>query len=97
MKTEDIKLTAEELDAVLSGKGLKVPDETGVFRGVRCSMTAKVGGRMQWVQVMCEGEPYEREIKGGKKALYVDVFGYGVKKSVNIKRLRLPAQEDQHG
>lgn len=98
MKPEEIELTSEDMDAVLHEKTLIVPPETGIFRGARFSMTAKIGGKMEMVMVLCKGKPYEREIKGGKKALYVDVFGYGVNKAVNIKRLRTAVQqEEQHG
>jgi hypothetical protein len=48
---------------------------------------------MQLVQVVCKGEPYEHTLTNGKKALYVEVYGYAVRKAVNVKKL----QEVQRG
>jgi hypothetical protein len=90
----EIELSESDIEAVRTSQFLKVPTKTGIFRGACFSMRAKIGGRMQLVMVRCKGGPYEREIKGGKTALYVDVFGYGVDKAVNITRLREQVKED---
>ena len=90
---DDITLTESDLDAALSRKFMKVPPKTGIFKGARFSLSTKVGGRMQLVQVVCKGEPYERTLGKGKTALYVEVYGYGVNKAVNVKKL----QEVQRG
>ncbi|XXJ20016.1 hypothetical protein ACR42D_10805 [Desulfovibrio caledoniensis] len=91
--SDDITLSERDLDAALSSEYMKVPRETGIFRGARFSLSTKVGGRMQLVQVVCKGEPYEHILTNGKKALYVEVYGYAVRKAVNVKKL----QEVQRG
>ncbi|MEZ7197012.1 hypothetical protein [Pseudodesulfovibrio karagichevae] len=91
--SDDITLSERDLDAAMSSEYMKVPPKTGIFRGARFSLSTKVGGRMQLVQVVCKGEPYERTLGKGKKALYVEVYGYGVRKAVNVKKL----QEVQRG
>ena len=85
---DDILLSDREMNAALSGEYMKAPPKTGIFRGARFSLSTKVGGRMQLVQVVCKGKPYERTLGKGKTALYVDVYGYGVNKSVNVKKLQ---------
>jgi len=84
----DLGLTEKDLDAALSRKYMKAPSKTGIFRGARFSLSTKVGGRMQLVQVVCKGQPYEHTLSGGKKAWYVEVYGYGVNKAVNVKKLQ---------
>lgn len=66
---------------------LKVPEKTGIKAGARFLLWAKVGGDMQLVSVVCKGAPYEKKLKNGGTAFYVDVYGYGVRCSVNIKKL----------
>jgi hypothetical protein len=90
----EIEFSDSDIEAARSSQFLKTPATTGIFRGACFSLRTKIGGRMQLVMVRCKGQPYEREIKGGKKALYVDVFGYGVDKAVNITRLREQVKED---
>jgi hypothetical protein len=90
---DDIMLSDQEMDAALSDEFMKTPPKTGIFRGARFSLSTKVGGRMQLVQVVCKGEPYEHTLTNGKKALYVEVYGYAVRKAVNVKKL----QEVQRG
>jgi hypothetical protein len=43
---------------------------------------------MQLANVACKGEPYPVRLKNGGTAWYVDVYGWGVRESVNIKKLR---------
>lgn len=93
----DIELSEKEIDACLHSQFLKVPAKTGIFKGARFSMPVKVGGRMQLVMVVCKDEPYINKFKNGKKALYVDVYGYGVSGAVNITRLREQDAEVKRG
>ena len=86
---DEIILTAEDCEAIRMASPLKVPPKTGIFAGARYLLSVKVGGETQLSSVMCKGGPYVRELGGGRKALYVDVFGYGIKDSVNIKKLRV--------
>jgi hypothetical protein len=51
---------------------------------------------MQLVTVACKGEPYAVRLKNGKSAWYVDVYGYGIRKSVNIKKLREVARRAEN-
>lgn len=67
---------------------LKVPPKTGIKAGASFLLWTKVGGDMQLVSVMCKGEPYEKKLRNGGTAVYVDVYGYGVRCAVNIKKLR---------
>jgi hypothetical protein len=47
---------------------------------------------MEPVTVVCRSKPYTRRFRDGRTAIYVDVFGWGVRESVNIKKLReMPA------
>jgi len=84
----EINFTEADYESVLSGSIQKVPTKTGIFKGARFSLSTKVGGRMQRVMVYCKDGPYLHEMANGKTAWYVEVFGYGVHKRVNIKRLR---------
>jgi hypothetical protein len=70
---------------------LKVPARTGIFRGAKFLLWTKTGGEMQLANVACKGEPYPVRLKNGGTAWYVDVYGYGVRESVNIKKLRKKA------
>ncbi len=67
---------------------LKIPAQTGIFRGAKFLLWVKTGGEMQLVNVACKGEPFQVLLGNGKSAWYVDVYGYGIRKSVNIKKLR---------
>lgn len=78
-------LTESDYDEILQAKNkLFCPDYTGIKKGDRLHLWAKVGGEMQLINVVASGEPYQR----GKKSIYVDVFGYDFRGSVNVKKLR---------
>jgi hypothetical protein len=65
---------------------LEKPDKTGINAGSKFLLRVKRGGEMQLITVTCRGEPYTHAAHGGT-ALYVDVFGWGYRGSVNIKKL----------
>lgn len=76
-------------------KGFICPDPTGIKAGDRYSLWVKTGGEMALVMVICRCAPYPVTLGNGGTALYVDVFGYGVRKSVNVKKLRArPVKEE---
>jgi hypothetical protein len=86
-------LSQQEIAEILDGEPLKVPAKTGIKVNDRYSIWAKVGGDMQLITVVCKTAPYRRKLRNGGTAWYVDVFGYGVRQSVNVKKLReLPAK-----
>jgi hypothetical protein len=68
--------------------GLKRPAKTGIKAGCRYLLWCKIGGEMQLTSVMCKGAPYAVRLGNGGTATYVDVYGYGVRAAVNIKKLR---------
>lgn len=67
---------------------LNTPAKTGIKAGSRFLLWAKVGGEMQLASVVCKGDPYPVQLGNGGTAWYVDVFGWGIRKAVNIKKLR---------
>ncbi len=77
-------LTTRDLDEIVAaGTPLFCPDTTGIKKGDRFQLWAKVGGDMQLVTVQAKDIPYRK----GKSSIYIDVFGYGVRTSVNVKKL----------
>jgi hypothetical protein len=92
-----IDLTPDEIEDILTAdKALFCPDLAGIKKGDRFHLWAKVGGDMQLVSVVATSDPY----KTGPKAIYVDVFGYDYRGSVNVKKLLTEHQareEIQHG
>lgn len=89
MKPQDeLDLTEQEIDDAISADSLKVPGETGIFTGARYSLWTSIGGEMQLASVRCKGAPYWYTDKRGRRWRCVDVFGYGVRKRVSIKKLR---------
>jgi hypothetical protein len=84
-----IKLSDHDMDAILFGDALKTPCRSGIKAGGRFLLRVKVGGEMQPCTVVCKCAPYSKSLKNGGSAWYVDVFGYGVRQSVNIKKLRI--------
>lgn len=85
---DELELSEQEIAEAVSKELPKSPDESGIFRGARFSLAVKIGGRMQLVMVRCKGKPYTQTDKRGRKWRVVDVFGYGVRKSVPIKKLK---------
>jgi hypothetical protein len=67
---------------------LKCPPRTGIFKGAKFLLWVKVGGEMQLASVACKGTPYPVGLRNGGTAWYVDVYGYGVRASVNVRKLR---------
>lgn len=79
------ELTQAEIEEIISNPSpLFCPDWTGIKRGDKLYMWAKVGGEQALVSVVVSRAPY----RTGPKAVYCDVFGYGIRKSVNVKKLR---------
>ena len=77
-------LTNDEIDAaIVAERPFFCPDPAGIKRGDKLSLWTKVGGEQQLVNVLVSREPYSK----GKKSIYVDVYGYGVNKSVNVTKL----------
>tara|TARA_B100000683_G_C12389568_1_gene514913 strand:+ start:229 stop:525 length:297 start_codon:yes stop_codon:yes gene_type:complete len=93
----DILLSDDEFEACWTSKYLKRPDRSGIVRGKRYSMSAKIGGRMTLSTVMAEGKPYQRTLKNGKKVWVVDVFGYCIKGPVYVTKLLERCEEGQNG
>lgn len=81
-------LTERDLASILEAEPLKCPDRTGIKPGATFFLWVKIGGEMQLATVVCRGEAYPRTLQNGGIAWYVDVYGYGVRDSVNIKKLR---------
>jgi hypothetical protein len=84
-----IELSDHDMASILSGDALNTPCRSGIKAGGRFMLRAKVGGKMQLRTVVSKCAPYRKSIKNGGTAWYVDVFGYGVRRSVNIKKLRI--------
>jgi hypothetical protein len=84
-----IELSDHDMIAILSGDALKTPCRSGIKAGGRFLLRAKVGGEMQPRTVVCKCAPYRKSLKNGGTAWYVDVFSYGVRRSVNVKKLRI--------
>lgn len=72
---------------------LKCPDLTLVIPGGRFLYRAKIGGERQIVPVMASTAPYPRDYGKGRKALYVDVFGYEGKWTIPVKKLKIISKE----
>lgn len=83
------ELSEHDMAAILSGVALKTPRKSGIKAGGRFLLRAKVGGKMQLRTVACKCAPYLKSLNNGGTAWYVDVFGYGVRLSVNVKKLRI--------
>lgn len=81
-------LTANDIDAILNAEPLKAPVRAGIKAHSKYLLNVKVGGEMQLVSVVCKGAPYAKKLKNGGLAWYVDVYGWGVRRAVNIKKLR---------
>lgn len=90
---DELDLSEQEIADAIAADSLKILDETGIFTGARFSLWTSVGGEMQLVSVRCKGGPYWHRDKRGRKWRCVDVFGYGVRKRVSIKKLRETGRE----
>lgn len=66
---------------------VKVPAEIGSFTGARFIYHTKINGEMESINVTAKGEPYTKDIGRGRKALYIDVFGFGFSGPVMVKKL----------
>lgn len=55
---------------------LKCPDLASIIPGRRFLYRAKVGGERQTVTVTASTAPYPRDFGKGRKAMYVNVYGY---------------------
>jgi len=77
--------TTDDYEDILSTVGyFFCPDLEGINKGDRLHLWAKVGGDMRLVDVVAASAPYTK----GKKSVYIDVFGYDFRGSVNVKKLR---------
>ena len=82
--TSDISLSDKDYEDIIGKPYDKnVPDFSRIKRGDRFSLKTKIGGKMQTVMVIAKDEPKKK----GKATYYVEVFGYGVNKSVNVIKL----------
>lgn len=81
-------LTEQDFDEIVATPSpLFCPAVAGIKQGQRFHLWAKVGGQFRLVNVIAASDPYQK----GPKALYIRVFGYGIKeRAVNVKKLRLP-------
>ena len=68
---------------------LKCPDLASIFPGRRFLYRAKIGGERQTVPVVASCMPYPHDFGKGRKAMYVDVFGYEGKWTVLASKLRV--------
>lgn len=83
--TDDILLTDGDFDEILKTKSqLFCPDPTGIKVGDRLLMYVKIGGEMELTEVWIRRAPYHPD---KRKYLYVDVYGWGIRKSVNVTKL----------
>jgi len=77
-------LSTQEFEDILTAENeLFCPDPAGIKKGDSFLYWAKVGGEQQLSNVRVTRGPYTK----GKTAQYVDVFGYGIRKAVNVKKL----------
>lgn len=75
------------------GEHLVVADY--VVENEKYLMWYKVGEDMKLVDVMTSSQPYKKEFEDGRVSTYVDVFGYGVKDSVNVKKLKKCQKQEE--
>jgi hypothetical protein len=61
-------------------KKVDIPAKTGTsaFTNKHFLLPAKVGGEMTMLNVRACGEPYQGNFGQGRKAWYIEVYGYGV-------------------
>jgi len=59
-------------------------------KGGRFLLWTKIGGEQHLATVMALSNPYPK----GKKSTYIDVFGVGVRKSVNVLKLRVTKDDN---
>lgn len=62
------------------------PDPKGLKNGDRLYIHHKIGGDYAFVNIMLKSDPYPKGPKS--KTILVDIFGYGISESVNVKKLR---------
>lgn len=68
---------------------VKCPDMASILKGKKYFVHAKIGGESQIIDVVALGTPYSADFGKGRKAHYVDVFGYGWSGSVLTSKLRV--------
>lgn len=68
---------------------LKCPDLASIIPGRRFLYRAKVGGERQTVTVTASCAPYPRDFGKGRKAMYVNVYGYEGKWTVPASKLMI--------
>ena len=68
---------------------VKCPDFEEIIPGCSFLNRAKIGGERQIINVKATTNPYPRDFGKGRKAMYVDVFGYGWKGTVPAGKLRI--------
>lgn len=67
---------------------VKRPVLASIKRGKKYFAHVKVGGESQLLNVMASSDPYKDDYGKGRKAFYVDVFGYDYKGSLLASKLR---------
>ena len=68
---------------------LKCPDLASIFPGRRFLYRAKIGGERQFINVQARTAPYPGDFGKGRKAMYVNVYGYEGKWTVPASKLRI--------
>lgn len=78
-------LTKEDFEEIVTTKKtFYCPDQSGIKVGDKVYLRTKIGGEMQLAEVIIKRAPYHPD---NRKYLYVDVFGYGIRESVNVTKL----------
>lgn len=66
---------------------LRCPEPTALHPGFCCLYRAKIGGERQLINIRLLSAPYRRDFNDGRKALYVDAYGYGWSGTVQAGKL----------
>ena len=82
-------LSEAEIAEILSSAPLERPAKSGIKAKDKFLLRIKRGGKMQFVTATCKGDPFLKRLEGGKTAHYVEVFGWGFRRTVNITKLRV--------
>lgn len=84
----------EKLGTGSSAISLEHPERETIKRGSRFLYSAKIGGERRYINVMAKTEAYEKDFGKGRKAWYVDIFGYGFSGSVLASTLIVVPKQD---
>lgn len=83
-----MRLDHRDIAEILAAEPLRTPVRDSIDAGKKYLIWTKVAGEMQLVTVTAKDRPYPRRLRNGGTAFYVDVWGYGIRKAVNVKKLR---------